>query len=152
MALLKGGKESQQIVAQKIDVVAHGAMRPLRIAGEDRLHDLLVLAHRIGDAVRHTRHAAAIGGNLIAQLSGLIGEEGVAGSLVDRLMERLVDVVKRVNVAALTDYHKTLMNISNFTSPGFRYASGGKPGAKPLQLGHDLEHFEQFLGLDGAYG
>src|SRR6266436_4760761 len=107
---LEGGEKVQKVVAEQVDVIAHAAVRPLRIMSENRLHDRLMLAHSVGDPVRHARHAAAISCHLIAQPSGLIGEIDIARGFVDRLMEFLIDVVKHVDVAGLSSSHKTLMN------------------------------------------
>ena len=68
-------------------MVAHGAVCPLRIMGQNRLHDRLVLSHGIGDPVRHARDPTAIGRYLVAQLSRLIGQKGIARGFIDRLME-----------------------------------------------------------------
>ena len=91
-------------------MVAHGAVGPLRIMGQDRLHDRLVLAHGVGDPVRHPRHPTTIGRDLVAQLSRLIGQKGIARGFLDRLMELLIDVVKHIYVAGFTGSHKPLMN------------------------------------------
>ena len=99
-------------------MIAHGAVRPPRIMSEDRLHDRLVLADGVGDPVRHARHAAAVGRDLVAQLARLLGQERVARGLVDRFVEFLVDVVKDVDVAGRSCSHKPLMNLHNFISPG----------------------------------
>ena len=81
------------------------------IVGQDRLHDRLVLAHGVGDPVRHAGHPAAIGRHLVAQLSRLIGQKGIARGLIDRLVELLIDVVKHVDVAGLAGSNKPLMNL-----------------------------------------
>src|SRR5882724_415217 len=150
--LLEGCEKVQQVVAQQIDVVAHGAVGPLRIMGQDRLHDRLVLAHGIGDPVRHPRHPTAMGRYLVAQLSRLISQKGIARGFIDRLMELLIDVVKHVDIAGFAGRNKLLMNLRYFVSPGLRHAPCGEPRAEPLELGHHLEHLDQRLRLDGAHG
>ena len=97
-------------------MVAHGAVCPLGIMRQDRLHDRLVLADSVGDPVRHARDPPAIGRHLIAQLAGLIGEERIARGLVDRFVEFLVDVVKDVDVAGCACGDKPLVNLAYFSS------------------------------------
>ena len=97
-------------------MVAHGAVRALAVMRHDRLYHRLVLPDGVGDPVRHAGDAAAVGCDLVAQPAGLISQEGVAGSLVDRLMELLIDVIEEVDLARWRIL-EPLMYLLDFDAP-----------------------------------
>ena len=137
--------EVGQTLALDQYVIPEALLRPRRVASEDRIDDILVLAKGMRDSVASAQLQTAIWLQAIVKLTGLLGEIGVMAGLINRVVEALVGVIVGIRGTVLRFLGARSMSLEQPAALFIRDSSGGEGTAHALERRHRLETLNNLL-------
>ena len=114
------------------------------VAVRQRGENGLVLLHGLTEPTAQTQLETAVGLKPFLQLQAFLFEKAVPGLLVDLGVERLVPAVVAIGVFGLDGGVAARVGLCEHGERVVADPLGGEAGRHGLELGHDLEHLDQF--------